>query len=133
MTEPANFPVARPVVLVVEDEPHICELIADILDAEDFEPVCVHTDVEAFERLQSGGPFAGMIVDVNLGKGVTGYDVARYARGLTPSMPILFASGESAHGSFDTHGVPGALFVAKPFTVDGMIAKVRELIGDRSG
>src|SRR5439155_22737574 len=64
-------------VLVVEDEPQICELLADVLRAEDYEPVCVEHDEPAFAALRSETDFACMIVDVNLGVGTTGYDVAR--------------------------------------------------------
>jgi CheY-like chemotaxis protein len=122
--------MSRPAVLVVEDEPHICELIADILQPEGFEAVCVNTDTEAFESLRAGGPFACLVVDVNLRQGQTGFDVARFARGLTPDLPIVFTSGEASHSSFDAHGVPGALFVAKPFSAQDMIDKINVLVGD---
>lgn len=121
--------MARSAVLVVEDEPHICELIADILDAEGFASVCANRDEEAFEALRSQPAFACLVVDVNLREGMTGYDVARYARTLDPELPVVFVSGEISAASVDANGVPGALFAPKPFTADELVTKVQALAG----
>lgn len=129
MTEPVSQTVSRSAILVVEDEPPICELIADILDAEGFASVCVNRDEEAFEALRSNPAFACLVVDVNLREGMTGYDVARYARTLDPDLPVVFVSGEISAPSVVANGVPGALFAAKPFTAEELIAKVQALAG----
>jgi CheY-like chemotaxis protein len=120
--------MSRPAVLVVEDEPRICELIAEILRPEGFEPVCANSDNEALDLLRARQPFACLVVDVNLREGLTGFDVARFARSLTPNLPVVFTSGEASRASFDIHAVDGSLFLAKPFTAEDMIAKVQMLV-----
>jgi DNA-binding response OmpR family regulator len=117
-------------VLVVEDEPQICELLADVLRAEGYEPVCVEHDEPASAALQSETGFACMIVDVNLGVGTTGYDVARYARRLSPTLPVIYVSGQSSTESFKANSVPGSLFLPKPFTPSELVERLRVLIGD---
>jgi DNA-binding response OmpR family regulator len=130
MTELAPQTMARSAVLIVEDEAPICELIADILEAEGFEPVCVNRDEEAFDALRERAAFACVVVDVNLRAGMTGYDVARFARTLDPALPVVFVSGESTEKSIQANGVEGSLFVPKPFTADELMAKVHMLVGD---
>ena len=125
--------MARSAVLVVEDEPPICELIADILEIEGFEPVCVNRDEEALAALRTRPAFACLVVDVNLRHGMTGYDVARYARTLDAALPVVFVSGEISAASVEANGVSGALFLSKPFTADELMAKVHVLVGDNDG
>lgn len=117
-------------VLVVEDEAQICDVLADLLEEAGLEPVCTHNDQEAYDTLRRDTAYACMIVDVNLGPGTTGYDVARFARQIDPALPVIFVSGQSNQASFQAFGVPGSLFVPKPFRPDELLAQVHKLIGD---
>jgi CheY-like chemotaxis protein len=130
MSERAHQLQTRSTVLVVEDEPDVCELLTDILEAEGLTPVCTQSAAEAFEVIRERKAFACMILDVNLREGMTGYDVARFARTIDPALPVVFVSGQSSPHSVSANGVPGALFVAKPFTAAELMAKVHMLVGD---
>jgi DNA-binding response OmpR family regulator len=130
MSETAKSVDARRSVLVVEDEPEVCALLSDMLEAEGYDPVCVQHDEPAFEALRSGAPFACMIVDVNLGLGATGYDVARFARRIASALPIIYVSGQTSPESFAANSVPGSLYLPKPFTAAELMERVRMLIGD---
>jgi len=130
MSELASQPRPAATVLVVEDEPQICELVSDILSAEGLQPHCVQRDDEAYAALRSHRQFACMVVDVNLGVGTTGYDVARFARTLDAGLPIIFVSGESSERSFRANGVTGALFLPKPFSPAELLERLHMLIGD---
>lgn len=130
MSELAHQIENRSTVLVVEDEAHVCELLSDILEAEGLEPVCAQSADEAFEVIRERKAFACMVLDVNLREGMTGYDVARFARSIDPALPVVFVSGESTRDSVNANGVPGAVFVAKPFTGAELMARVHMLVGD---
>ena len=130
MSELAQEAAGRRAVLVVEDEHLVCELLSDILQMEGYEPVCVRHDRQAFEALRRSREFVCMIVDVNLGAGATGYDVARYARRITPGLPVIYVSGQTSEASFAVHGVTGSLFVPKPFTPADLMERVHMLVGD---
>jgi DNA-binding response OmpR family regulator len=130
MSEISPHPQAVHRVLVVEDEPHVCELLSDILSSEGLQPHCVQSDVRAFESLRAAGSFACMIVDVNLGSGTTGYDVARYARTISAALPVLFVSGQTSQASFLANGVPGSVFLPKPFTPAELMDRISMLVGD---
>ena len=120
-------------ILVVEDEAGVCDLLSDIVEAEGFEPLRAKSDAEAWRVLGENRSFACMIVDVNLGSGVTGYDVARFARRRHADLPVIYVSGQTSGDSYKTHGVPGSLFVAKPFTVDELADQIRRLVGANDG
>ena len=117
-------------MLIVEDEPEVCELLSDMVSDDGFEPVCVQNDEEAYAALRERTDFACMIVDVNLGKGGTGYDVARFARRLARRLPVIYVSGQSNEDSHRANGVPGSLFVPKPFTAEELLERIRMLVGD---
>lgn len=119
-------------VLIVEDEPAMCELLSDIVGDEGFDTHCVLSDRAAYAALRGvmREECACMIVDVNLGSGTTGYDVARFARRLRPQLPVIYVSGQTTEVSFLTNGVPGSAFVPKPFTPDELMERVRMLVGD---
>lgn len=130
MPEVAPVSSSKPRVLIVEDEAQVCELLSEVLADEGFDPDCVQSDEGAYRLLRARRGHACMIVDVNLGSGTTGYDVARFARRLDPELAVIFVSGQSSEQSYRKHGVPGSLFVAKPFTADELMEPVRRLVGD---
>lgn len=130
MSEPAHSPATSRRVLIVEDDHEICELLTDMVVDDGFEPVCVQCDALAYAALRETPSFACMIVDVNLGSGTTGYDVARFARRIEPSLPVIYVSGQTSEDSFQTHGVAGSLFVPKPFTAADLRERLHMLVGD---
>jgi DNA-binding response OmpR family regulator len=129
VNEPAVKSEHGRTILVVEDNAQVCELINDILEAAGFPADCVQSDRTAYERLRRGARYACMLVDVNLGSGTTGYDVARFAREIDPGLPVIYVSGQTSPQSMQVNGVPGALFVEKPFTPNELIDAVRILVG----
>lgn len=117
-------------ILVVEDEHQVCELISDMLGGDDLEVACVNSDGDAYRQLSRRGAFSAILVDINLGAGTTGFDVARFARQMDPALPVIYVSGQSTRASFNAFGVPHSLFVEKPFTAEQLRAAVRQAFGD---
>ena len=130
MSEAARNPAPEAHVLVVEDDGRICQLLADALEAEGIAPRCVSSDHEAYKALRSGERFGCMVVDINLGPGTTGFDVARFAREIDPQLAVIYVSGEITETSFKAFGVPGSLFLQKPFLPSDLLERVRMLMGD---
>lgn len=130
MSAAARPLVAVRQVLVVEDDHGICELISDMLGEAQFEVACVDSDREAYERLGHALRLDALILDINLGTGTTGFDVARFARQKDPTLPVIYVSGQSTRESFKAFGVPRSYFVEKPFTSDELVDAVELAIGD---
>jgi FixJ family two-component response regulator len=118
------------VVLVVDDDHRICETLFDHFDADGFRPVCVRSDRQAYEALRRNSGVGCLVADVNLGPGTTGFDVARFGRQLNPELAVIYMSGDATEASFLANGVPGSIFLEKPFTPSELLDEVRKLIGD---
>lgn len=117
-------------ILVIDDEERVCELISEIIEEAGFEAHCIHTDRGAYAALSGVLDYAALVVDVNLGPGVTGFDVARFARQMRPALPVVYVSGEAPASSFHAFGVPGSVFVEKPFAAEDLVQRLRLVLGD---
>jgi two-component system OmpR family response regulator len=120
-----------PCILVVEDEAMIqLVLEADLGDA-GFSVIAVGGAVEAIARLEAGADGCHAVVtDINLSDG-SGWDVARRARELNPTMPVVYMTGDSAH-EWPIKGVPQSILVAKPFAPVQIVNAVAQLLNDQA-
>lgn len=112
-------------VLLVDDEASVCDLIGDVFDAfarGRIELTCVNSDTAAYRAFVEKPPFDSILVDINLGRGTTGYDVARQARSIQPGVTVIYMSGEIDERSVATYGVSGSTFLPKPFTSEQLLA-----------
>jgi DNA-binding response OmpR family regulator len=115
-------------VLLIEDEAEIAELIRDALTAEGLEVVTASTDIEAYGVLETAaGGLAALITDINLGRGTTGYDVARRARQLNGGLPVVYITSHDLHAS--RFGVEDGVLMLKPFLPSELALRVKGLIG----
>ena len=108
-------------VLVVDDDPAVCELIHDILREVRLKAVCVSEEREAYRIIPTLPTIQALVVDVNLGAGPTGFDLARFARQVIPDLPVIYVTGQSTRDSFQAFGVPGSDYLQKPFSVDDLL------------
>ena len=116
-----------PQVLIVDDEPAILEIIQEALLARGLEVRAAQTDAEALSLLEREAHELSLLVtDINLGRGVTGFDIARKARALNPALTVVFITGDAQ--KLDRFGVDGAVLVEKPFAVDAFVETVVPLV-----
>jgi DNA-binding response OmpR family regulator len=128
MTTSAPDHDVRPLVLIVEDEADVRALLAESLRNAGMAAVCVASDTAAYDALADGG-WAALVVDVNLGVGTTGFDVARSARRTHPSIRVVYVTGAVSRGSLAVFGVPGGAFLEKPFRPRELVALLRRTLG----
>jgi len=116
-------------VLVVEDEADVLEIVQDALERRGLEVMAARTDRQAFSALEDEPrSYEVLIADINLGEGVTGFDVARHARQLNPDLKVVYITGHAAH--LDKFGVPDAVMFPKPFYPDELADRVVDLLED---
>jgi CheY-like chemotaxis protein len=101
-------------VLLVEDEPMICEIAAEALAEQGFEVEAVENAGDALRRLMSSAPVDILFTDLNLPGGMDGGALAQRARELHPDLPVIYTSGRRAHMD-ELDPVEGSMFVAKPY------------------
>ena len=109
-------------ILIVEDERLIGLALKDSFERSGAHVLWVSTDQAAYIALDAhAGAFDLLVLDVDLGHGTTGFDVARYARRLNQDVGVIISSG-SPPDWVGTCGVSGAMFVPKPCTESAMLA-----------
>ena len=119
-------------VLIVEDEAPVCDVIGEFLHGEGFETICALSDQAAYALLDAEWrSIDGLVVDVNLGAGATGFDVGRYARRLNPEVPVIYVTG--AGGSAERFAVAGSALLTKPLEPDRLVAALREKLRPSTG
>jgi CheY-like chemotaxis protein len=117
-------------VLVVEDEPTVRELVADILRDLGYRVVQANDGPSGLQLLQSSIEVDLLITDVGL-PGLNGRQLADAGRATRPDLKVLFMTGyaenaATASGFLD----PGMTMITKPFPVDSLAARIREMIAE---
>ena len=116
------------VVLVVEDDPLIQTLIDEALRDGGYEPVIVASGEEAVTLLQGNREhYRALVSDINLNGTIEGWDVARQAREIDPSFPIVYMTG-AASEQWASHGVPNSILLSKPFAPAQLVTAVSQLL-----
>ena len=113
-------------VLVVEDEPLVRELIAEILVDEGLEADGVAYAEEALVLLGSGERIDLLVTDIDLGDGLTGIDLAEIARSRFPDVALLFISG-NAEDRLGRAPRPNEHRLRKPFRKEELLRVVHEV------
>ena len=108
-------------VLVVDDDPTICALVCEFLAEGNHEVTCAQSDRDAYAALDTDASFDALVIDINLGEGTTGFDVARAARQTRPDLQVIYISGEAAPANHDLYGVPNSRFLQKPFAARDLL------------
>jgi PAS domain S-box-containing protein len=115
-------------VLVVDDEPTVRMLVADVLRDLGYITLEAPDGARGLELLQSDARIDLLISDVGLPGMMNGRQLADAARVGRPGLKVLFITGfaEAAllnHGQLET----GMAVLTKPFTVDTLAARIRAL------
>ncbi len=115
-------------VFVVEDEALIQHVLEDALTDNGFAVTLAISGEEAIAMLdREGADYRALITDINLGGGVTGWEVAKHAREISDTIPVIYMSGASAH-EWASKGVPNSQLMPKPFAIAQLITAVAHLI-----
>ena len=113
-------------VLIVDDDYVINLELHEFLEESGFAAESVYSAATAFAALKRHPPWA-LVTDLDLGAGPNGFDVARYARGIRPGMPVVFVSGTMA-GRHTKEGVVGSDFFSKPCQGGQIVEALRRAI-----
>jgi signal transduction histidine kinase len=131
----ANFPEASEslgdgqVVLVIDDEPSIRMLITDVLSDTGYSVLEASDGPAGLRVLQSAARIDLLITDVGLPGGMNGRQVADAARTLRPDLRVLFITGYAENALMGNgHLEKGMHVLAKPFEVERLAIKIRELV-----
>ncbi len=114
-------------ILVVDDDPTICQLVADIFRTSEFQVLEARDGVEALKRIDASCPAIDvLLVDVVMPR-LNGAEVARVILYYYPTIKIIFMSGHP-DDVVVRHGIPASKlrYLKKPFTPDVLEQAVRD-------
>ena len=116
-------------VLVVDDEPTVRMLIAEVLTDLGYAAVEAGDGASGLKILNSDLRIDLLITDVGLPGGMNGRQVADAARSVRPNLKVLFITGYAenavlSHGHLD----PGMHVLTKPFAMEALAGRIRQLI-----
>jgi PAS domain S-box-containing protein len=125
----ADVPLGRgETVLVVEDDPTVRLLMIDVLEELGYRHLEAHDGNAALPILRSRQRIDLLLTDVGL-PNMNGRQLAEIARGVRPGLRVLFVTGYAEKAAV-RHGFlePGMEMLTKPFALDALAMKVREMI-----
>ena len=115
----------RGTVLVVDDEPTVRDLVAELLEEEGFLTRRAPDGQAALEMLDEDG-IDLVVSDVHMPR-LDGLSLVRRLRDRGHAVPVVLMSGVVARVD-----VPGAPFVRKPFDADHLVATVGRVMDERA-
>jgi CheY-like chemotaxis protein len=107
-------------LLLVEDDPLVRMTLAEVLAEAGFAVLEAESAEAALDLVAERDDLALLLTDINL-PGADGFALARAARRLRPNLPVVYASGRLSEPD-PGRALPGAPFLAKPFSVSSALA-----------
>lgn len=116
-------------ILLLDDDPQLCEVIALGLSEAGYAVTSVANSMECLDLLEGGRSFDLMIIDIMMRPGTPhGLSVGRMVRARIPWQKIIYItgrSGELPEGFLDGSDAP---VIAKPFHFQELLHSVERVL-----
>lgn len=119
----AEAPAHGKTILVVEDEPHVRDVLVEALHEMGYLTDIAGTAPAALARLRDGGRVDLLFSDVVMPGGMTGLELSAAARQLRPGLHVLLTSGYAASTGMD--GAADVPLLAKPYDREALARSVQ--------
>jgi CheY-like chemotaxis protein len=106
-------------VLVVDDEPQVTELLADVLEGEGYRVAVASDGVEALAQVAALRPRL-VLLDIMMPR-LSGVEVMRRLQETDPAQPAIILMSAAVRPVDSPRHVP---FLAKPFDLPDLLARV---------
>lgn len=116
-------------VLVVEDDSSVRETLGMVLEAYQHSPVLVESGEKALEYLARSWPDV-MLLDLTL-QGMSGEEVYQQIGTRFGRVPATVVLSAVQHGEARARLMPGAYFLAKPYTIEELAEILSEAASGR--
>ncbi|NVL26211.1 response regulator, partial [Pseudomonas syringae pv. actinidiae] len=114
---------------IVDDEPTIRMLVAEVLEDQGYIPIEAGEGASALRVLESDVRIDLLVTDVGLPGGMNGRQLADAARIIRPDLKVLFITGYAENAIIGNgHLDPGMWVLTKPFTMEAFASRIYEMI-----
>ncbi len=114
-------------VLVVEDEPVVRSLIAEVLHELSYRVIEAADAQEAIPVLESRQPIDLLITDVGL-PGMNGRQLADLAQSNRPELSVLLATGYAEGSNASGYLAANMEIITKPFAIEALANKIEQML-----
>jgi PAS domain S-box-containing protein len=119
-------------VLIVDDEPTVRMLVADVLGELGYTAIEAEDGAAGLRMVRSTARIDLLITDVGLPGGMNGRQLADAGRALRGGLKVLFITGYAENAAIGHgHLEPGMHVLTKPFAMDTLASRIREMIASR--
>ncbi len=125
-------------ILIIDNEPHICESLKDRLEAGGHEALVAHDGPTALALIAleaKQGPIGGVLLDVHMPV-MDGLEVLRELRSRYPDLPILMMSAAGERNILvEAMRMGASAYIFKPFDTRLLMQTCEKLfaLGDNNG
>ena len=127
--EPAARAEHGETVLVVDDEPTVRMLVTEVLEELGYAAIEAADSAAGLKILQSDVRIDLLVTDVGLPGGMNGRQMADAGRLARPGLKVLFITGYAENAVLSSGNLElGMAVLTKPFVVDTLGARIREMI-----
>ena len=121
----------RPSILIVDDNRTVTRAMSVLVRDAGFDVIACHTGAEAIAQTESATPSAA-VIDIHL-PDINGLILSQQLRErLGPDAPIIVVSGDTSMETIKSLPHVGATyFFPKPVSARQLIARLKELLGER--
>ena len=129
VVEGTELPRGSETILIVEDFEEVRQLAAEVLERQGYKVLEAANGKETLDVCEKHeGQIHLMVTDVVM-PGMSGRELADRIKSFHPEMKVLYTSGY-ADDTIVHYGVrrDGVNYIQKPFTMEGLARKVREVI-----
>ncbi|MDP4027056.1 ATP-binding protein, partial [Methylobacterium sp. NEAU 140] len=117
-------------VLVVDDEPTVRMLVTEVLEDLGYTAIEAGDSAAGLRVLHSDVRVDLLVTDVGLPGGMNGRQMADAGRARRPALKVLFITGYADTAAVrDGQLEPGMAVLTKPFAVETLGLRIREMIG----
>ncbi|MEW6325505.1 MAG: HD domain-containing phosphohydrolase [Nitrospirota bacterium] len=121
---------SRPTILIVDEEPHIRQLIIERLQQEGFDCQAAASEREALTRLEREDPFDLMACNIKLES--SGLQLLTAVRSAYPDMAVvMMAALSESRLAVEAMRLGAADYVVKPFSMEGLVMRIRSALERR--
>lgn len=127
-----NFVTMSKTILIVDDEPDLCEILSYNLHSADYETIVAHSGVEALEV--DFNQVDLVLLDVMMPV-MNGIEVARNLRTRqdAKAVPIIFLTAlDSEQDKLDGFDAGADDYISKPFSVKELMARIKAVLSRSS-
>ena len=119
-----------PTLLVVEDDPLVMLSAAATLEDKGWVVKKAANGAVAISRLgETSEPVDAVVIDITLGDGPSGWDVARYARSVNENIAVAYITGD-LDAEFNPQIVDRGVVLCKPLDDNALLEALNRLLSN---